>query len=139
MFNGFIPGQHLNNCRDGSITWYGFNMNVTDRKLIELELNKALKKAEESDRLKSAFLANMSHEIRTPMNGILGFAELLKEPDLTGAQQQDYIRIIEKSGVRMLNIINDIIDISKIESGQMEAFISETNVNEQLQFIYQFL
>ena len=94
--------------------------------------------AEESDRLKSAFLSNMSHEIRTPMNGILGFAELLKEPNLTGAEQQKYIRIIEKSGARMLNIINDIINISKVEAGQMETSVSETNVNEQVEFIYNF-
>ena len=81
------------------------------------ELNAAKERAEEIDLLKSAFLANMSHEIRTPMNGILGFSNLLKEPSLSGKKQKDYIQIIEKSGARMLNIINDIIDISKIESG----------------------
>ena len=100
------------------------------------ELIKAKEKAEESDHLKSAFLANMSHEIRTPMNGILGFAGLLKEPDLSGEKQQKYIRIIEKSGERMLNIINDIINISKIESGMIEVNISETNINEQIEYIY---
>ena len=94
--------------------------------------------AKESDRLKSAFLANMSHEIRTPMNGILGFTELLKEPHLTGEKQQEYISIIEQSGIRLLNIINDIINISKVEAGQMEVSISETNINEQLQYIYTF-
>ncbi|MBK7500479.1 MAG: response regulator [Ignavibacteriales bacterium] len=102
------------------------------------ELLKAKEQAEESDRLKSAFLANMSHEIRTPMNGILGFAELLKEPGLTGEEQQDYIRIIEKSGARMLNIINDIVDISKIEAGLMKLEIQESNINEQIQDIYTF-
>jgi PAS domain S-box-containing protein len=107
-------------------------------KQINQKLKKAKAKAEESDRLKSAFLANMSHEIRTPMNGILGFAGLLKEPDLTGEEQENYIRIIEKSGVRMLNIINDIIDISKIESGQMEVAVSETNIIQQIEYIYVF-
>jgi len=102
------------------------------------ELIGAKEKAEESDRLKSAFLANMSHEIRTPMNGILGFADLLKEPELTGEERQEYIGIIEKSGLRMLNIINDLIDISKVESGQMEIFFSEINVNEQIEYIYNF-
>ena len=102
------------------------------------ELLKAKEQAEESDRLKSAFLANMSHEIRTPMNGILGFAELLKEPGLTGKEQQDYIKIIEKSGARMLNIINDIVDISKIEAGLMKIEIHELNVNEQILDIYNF-
>ncbi len=102
------------------------------------ELIKAKERAEDSDRLKSAFLANMSHEIRTPMNGILGFADLLKEPGLTGDEQQKYLRIIEKSGERMLQIIQDIIDISKIESGQVQVVLSETNVNELIEFIYAF-
>jgi len=102
------------------------------------ELVIAKERAEQSDRLKSAFLANMSHEIRTPMNGILGFSELLKEPGLTGYQQQEYITIIEKSGARMLNIINDIVDISKIEAGFMEINIKESNINEQIDFIHTF-
>ncbi|MDP2338793.1 MAG: response regulator [Bacteroidota bacterium] len=106
--------------------------------LSNTELIIAKEHAEESDRLKSAFLANMSHEIRTPMNGILGFTELLKEPDLTGENQQSYISIIEKSGERMLNIINDIISFSKIESGQMGVSISETNINEQIEYIHTF-
>ena len=98
----------------------------------------AKKRAEESDRLKSAFLANMSHEIRTPMNGILGFTELLKEPDLTGDEKNNYISIIEKSGDRLLNTINDILDISKIESGQMELTISEVDINEKIKYLYTF-
>jgi len=111
---------------------------ITARIKIEKELINAKEKAEESDRLKSAFLANMSHEIRTPMNGILGFAELLKKPDLKGEKQQEYIRIIAKSGLRMLNIINNIIDISKIEAGLMEIYKKESNINEQLEYVYTF-
>jgi signal transduction histidine kinase/ActR/RegA family two-component response regulator len=95
-------------------------------------------KAQLADKLKSAFLANMSHEIRTPMNGIMGFAALLKKPNLTGDVQQEYISIIEKSGARMLNIINDIIDISKIEAGLMELNLQESNVNEQIEYIHTF-
>ena len=111
---------------------------ITERKQIIEELIKAKEKAEESDKLKSVFLANMSHEIRTPMNGILGFAQLLKEPQLSLEEQQEYLEIIDKSGKRMLNIINDIVSISKIEAGQMEVFIDETDVNEQVAFIYDF-
>ena len=82
---------------------------ITNQKQTEKELIDAREKAEKGDRLKSAFLANMSHEIRTPMNGILGFTELLKDLKLRGDEQQKYIGIIEKSGTRLLNIINNII------------------------------
>ncbi len=102
-------------------------------------LAKAKEKAEESDKLKSAFLANMSHEIRTPMNGILGFAELLKNDKISSELQHKYIQLIEKSGARMLNIINDIVSISKIESGTTDINISDTNINSQLQFVYDTL
>jgi PAS domain S-box-containing protein len=101
---------------------------ITEQKMVEQELIKAKEKAEESDRLKSAFLANMSHEIRTPMNSIIGFIDLLKEPCLTGDEQCQYIDIIKKSSNRMLGTINDLIDISKIEAGQVEVVLSETEV-----------
>jgi PAS domain S-box-containing protein len=115
-----------------------FTKDITERKFAEKELILAKEKAEESDRLKSAFLSNMSHEIRTPMNGILGFTELLREPMLTGEQQQEYIDIISKSGARMLNIINDIMSISKIESGQMEIKMSDTDINELTEYVFNF-
>lgn len=117
----------------GAITHFlAIKEDVSERKKLTLELTLAEEKAEESDHLKSAFLANISHEIRTPMNGILGFAELLKIPKLSPDAQKRYIHIIEQSGNRMLNIINDIVDISKIEAGQMVIHIQETNVNQLL-------
>lgn len=121
---------------DGTI--YGSCRNITERKRAESELIKAKEKAEESDRLKSAFLSNMSHEIRTPMNGILGFAELLKEPNLSTDDQQDFIQTIQISGERMLNTINNIVDISKIESGLTKVDIKETDINEKIEFTYKF-
>ncbi len=111
---------------------------ITKEKEREEEFIIAKEKAEESDRLKSAFLANMSHEIRTPMNGILGFAGLLKEPQLSDDEQQNYIDIINKSGKRMLNIINDIVDISKIEADLMKVRVSASNINEINGYILEF-
>ncbi|MBL7972510.1 MAG: PAS domain-containing protein [Prolixibacteraceae bacterium] len=111
---------------------------ISEQRQAECALIKAKEQAEESDRLKSSFLANMSHEIRTPMNGILGFADLLKEPGLPEESTQLYVSIIESSGIRLLNIINDLIDISKIESGNMNVHLSETNINKQTKFIYNF-
>lgn len=105
---------------------------------INNELQKAKIKAEESDKLKSAFLANMSHEIRTPMNGIMGFTELLKAENISSEEHKNYLEIIEKSGIRLLSIINDIVDISKIEAGQMKVSHSTTNVDHQMQYIYTF-
>jgi len=102
------------------------------------ELEAAKEKAEESDRLKSAFLANMSHEIRTPMNGILGFAELLLEDNISPEERIQFLNIIKKSGRNMVSIINDIIDISKIESGQMELQMLKHNINDTLQYLYDF-
>lgn len=110
-----------------------FNGIVTERRLI-----RAKEQAEESDRLKSAFLANMSHEIRTPMNGIMGFADLLRVADLTDEKKDYYLSIINQSGERMLNIINDLIDISKIEAGQADLNVVKTNINELVGYIYNF-
>ncbi|MCF8229751.1 MAG: PAS domain S-box protein [Bacteroidales bacterium] len=125
-------GQHY--------TYKGRNIRVTvcrdiskakaDEKVIlqqNKDLIRAIKKAEESDKLKSAFLANMSHEIRTPLNGILGFAELLRYAE-NKIDVEEYIDVINRSGNQLLNIINDIIDISKIEAGQLTINLRETNL-----------
>lgn len=104
------------------------------RRQVEIELIKAKEKAEESDKLKSAFLANMSHEIRTPMNGILGFTQLLSMPGVSKEEQAEYIAAINSNGKLLLSLINDIIDISRIEAGQLticpEPVEIRTLVNE---------
>lgn len=125
--------------KEGEITnFVAVKENITEKKLLIKNLIEAKEKAEESDRLKTAFLANMSHEIRTPMNGILGFAGLLKEPRLSSEEQENFINIIEKSGERMLNTINDLIDISKIESKLVTINRSIININEQIDYLYIF-
>lgn len=106
------------------------------RRRMEDELIKAKDKAEESDRLKSAFLANMSHEIRTPMNGILGFSNLLNDETLTPDAKKAYISIINSSANQLLTIINDIVDISKIEAGQLKIFKKESNITSLLESLF---
>lgn len=111
---------------------------ITERKLIEQELVATKEKAVESDNLKSAFLANMSHEIRTPMNGILGFSHLLidSQPDIQ--EKEKYIEAIENSTQQLLHIITDIMDISKIESGQEKTCNRAFNLNKLLGEIFRF-
>ena len=116
----------------------GISSDITERKHAEMELIKAKERAEESDRLKSAFLANMSHEIRTPMNGILGFTELLLEPDLSSQEKEAYINIVHQSGKRMLNTVNDIIEISKIEAGIVTVNLKDVDVRERIDELMHF-
>lgn len=96
------------------------------------DLRSALQKAQESDKLKTAFLANMSHEVRTPMNGILGFAKVLEGENLSVEERKQYVEIINRQGHNLLQIINDIINISKIESGQLEVRASAFNLNRMM-------
>jgi len=127
------------NERGEVIGFMSIQKDISVRKKIEEELVLAKERAEESDRLKSAFLANMSHEIRTPMNGILGFSALLSKQGVNAEDQRNYIRMIEKSSARLFNLINEIIDISKIESGLMEVQSVTTNINEQLEMAHELL
>jgi PAS domain S-box-containing protein len=108
---------------------HGTIQDVTKQHIIELELEKAKQKAQESDRLKTSFLANLSHEIRTPMNGIVGFAEILKDSDLTSEKREYYTKIIIDNSSHLLNIVNDILDISKIDAGQVEVKLTSVNLN----------
>lgn len=111
---------------------------IDSRKEIEKKLFLAKEKAEESDLLKSAFLSNMSHEIRTPMNGILGFIDLLQDPEISSNEQKQYFTFVRQSGNRLLDTINDIIEISKIESNQTPLNHSEANIDEIMVFNYEF-
>ena len=102
---------------------------------IENELKEARDQAEESDRLKTSFLANMSHEIRTPMNGIIGFANLLRDPGLSEDKKDLFLKHIDHSSNQLLNIIDYIIDISKIESGQLKISNKPVRINGILEEI----
>lgn len=129
---------------------------LNHRRRIEIETDSKIRllaakeKAEESDAIKSAFLANLSHEIRTPMNGVMGFAKLLKKEDLAEDKRQDYADVVLKSGERILNILGDLVHMSKIETGQVKLdpkpfslnklmdetclFFSQEAVRKKLQF-----
>jgi len=143
--------------KGGQIAVYGIYRDISDRKkferelmiknqeieaqnveyrLINEELSQAKQKAEESDRLKSAFLANMSHEVRTPMNGILGFSQLLTNPNIPEVDVRQYVSVIEGCGKQLLSIIDDLIDISKIEANQIIINEVEVNINSALHEIF---
>jgi len=102
------------------------------------ELEKAKIKAEESDRLKSAFLANMSHEIRTPMNAIMGFSDLLDMEDMPFEKRKKFTKIIQERSKDLMGIINDILDISRIESHTLKIFETKGNINDKLVEISEF-
>ena len=112
---------------------------ITEKKQTEFQLEKytgeliaAKEKAEKSDELKSAFLANMSHEIRTPMNSIMGFADLLNDPDLDATRRREFTDIIINRSADLLQIINDVLDISHIESGNASVHLSNCDLNKLL-------
>jgi PAS domain S-box-containing protein len=107
----------------------GSMRDISDRKLVELDLIKAKDKAEESDRLKTAFLNNISHEIRTPMNAIVGFSDLITDPDLTPEIRNEFIQTIVQSSNQLLSIITQIVKIATIEAGQEKIYEKETSLN----------
>ena len=124
------------------IGFQGIARDVTERKRAEKELIEAKNKAEESDRLKSAFLANMSHEVRTPLNSIIGFSELLADSYFEEEQKKEFIQAIITSGNSLLNIISDIMDLSKMQSGEVKIRRKQINVLKFIssikeQFIFQ--
>lgn len=150
--------------QDGSITWYGFNTNITIRKNAEellilqnidlerqyeefvqlnevlketnLDLEKAKLKAEESDRLKTAFLQNISHEVRTPLNGIIGFSNLLQLDNLSQIEIKDFTKIIQQSGKRLAETVDNILEMSKLETNQIMPNIKPIKINTFMNKLY---
>jgi PAS domain S-box-containing protein len=123
---------------ENKITHYvGITENITERKKILEDLIVAKEKAEESDRLKTAFLQNMSHEIRTPLNGIIGFSKLLSSGDNTESDIKEYSDIIKICGNRLIETINNLLDISMIETGQIKINPTNFSINSMIMDLYE--
>lgn len=122
--------------QESGIRIIGFCQDLSTLKQITENLSKSKIKAEESDKLKTAFLANLSHEIRTPMNAIIGFSELLLSNELPVEQKEKYVNYINSSGTVLLKLIDDIIDIAKIQSKQLSIKKVRTDINGILYEIY---
>lgn len=133
-------GQVVDKNDDGIDVLEGFITDINDKHMAEQELLRAKERAEQSDHLKTSFLANISHEIRTPLNAILGFSNLIHDEDLTDQQQKEYLSIVIRNGGQLLNLVNDIIDISLVETGQIKLYPRETDIGfllKELQRVYQ--
>jgi PAS domain S-box-containing protein len=110
---------------------------ITQRKRVEKELVKAKEKAEENDKLKTAFLRNVFHEIRTPMNAIVGFSDLINDPCLSPEKRDDFIEVIVQSSRKLLAVINDIVDIATIETGQERVYEKIISLNTICKLIHE--
>ena len=125
-----LLSSHPKKNAEDIVVYDGFILDITARKEAEIALIHAKEKAEESDKLKSAFLANMSHEILTPLNGIIGFLDFITSDELEPLQKQEYVNIINSSAAQLTHLINDIIDVSKIQSKQMDILPVPVDVNQ---------
>lgn len=148
-------GEILNKKKDGTLFWEMVNISsvtnregqithfvalkddISKRKQMEEDLLKAKLRAEESDKLKSAFLANMSHEIRTPMNAIVGLSGLIGDNDLPVSERKNFSEIIKENSNVLLQLIDDIVDISKIEAGQIMIRPTNSNIISLLEDLYE--
>lgn len=117
---------------DDSIVFYGFLRDISERKKAIQDLLEAKENADAANMAKSAFLANMSHEIRTPLGAVLGFADLVVDPQVRPSEKANYIAAIKRNGELLSSIINDILDLSKIEAGKMQTVTHEVALIELL-------
>jgi signal transduction histidine kinase len=142
-----IPGGEKKWIRDSSVPVIddktgkviglsGIFFDISEQKQTLLKLEKTSERAEESDRLKTAFMNNLSHEIRTPLNAIVGFTTLLGEPEHIMEERYEYMDIITHSSDHLLEIVDDIVEISKIQANIVRLIMKETNLNEMLQRVY---
>lgn len=129
----WAQGEAVKNENNEIIGLRGAAQDITQQKLNEAELIKAKKIAEDANNHKNYFLANMSHEIRTPMNGVLGFSELLKNDKLSQKERVKYLEIIDSNSKQLLNLIDDIIDVAKIESNEIKIIYKECQVYNLIQ------
>lgn len=147
--NGHYQGRALGKKKDGSTFHQELSLttlengglictvrDITERKKAEQELLIAKEKADESNRLKTAFLNNISHEIRTPFNGILGFLSIIQDFDLSGSERDEYINIVNKSAFRLINTINEIVEISQIQTGQLKPIASKVNIKRLIDDLF---
>ena len=123
IVNRYAPEEHV-------IELISINYDITGMKLLEAELKEAKERAETSERLKSAFLANMSHEIRTPLNAIVGFSSLLASDDCPTEMRDECYEMVEKNNELLQQLISDVLDLAKIESGTMEFRYREISAND---------
>ena len=123
---------------DGRLVHLEYANNITQLKNTEIAMIEAKEKAEESDRLKSAFLANMSHEIRTPLNCITGFLKFLEDENLSLTRRREYINIVNGTTEQFIRLVDDIVDVSTIEAGQMNLYPVAFRLNEFMEEIFTF-
>jgi len=138
QFVGLLILKSVNGANGETLFFEGIVEDITERKLYEQALINAKEQAIQADRMKSAFLANVSHEIRTPMNGIIGFAQLLKKPNIHPDKQGSYIDLIYQSGEQLLAIIDDLLDISKLEAGFLKIHRTQFELNSFLDDLINF-
>ncbi len=147
-------GEFLNKKKNGELFWestmisslknehgeishfMAIKEDITEKKRVEEELKLAKEKAEEADRLKSSFLANMSHEIRTPLNAIMGFSSLIRDYDIASNESAKYLDIIQTNSKQLLNIIDDVLLVAKLQVNQVKVYSSVFIINQLLKELY---